>query len=706
MAGIDYNIANQIKGVQLESPMNAMAQAMQLRGLQEAAQLNALKMQEYQQQQQESNELAQIIRNPKFKYGTPEFFAEVAARAPRRYADLAAGYEKQKLGEAAEEDRRQKTLKTQFEQRQLKREFGLRKIAGAPDYGQAAGLIERSVRSGEIDREEADDLLSRLNPDADMAQFKSDVLTNLLPAKEALTAASDVEKAQLGVRKEKSELEAKELDRSLAGFNKSFSPAFISITDKNLGRAQVTQRLKAMYDYPTLGEEAKRFISYEDALKQHLDLYENDPEGYIGMLTGMTGEKIIEARNKKNDEAYEEYKTKQILDGNPYVTKDAFLASRVAKPNIPVTATEPAAAPAPAIEPAAAPAPAPAPALEAVVASTAATGTKALPPVAVDGKLEGFDFLDPQAEKLYKYAATLKDSTKAASVRAAANAIQQAYEKTKEAKRKEGDFSADYQDVMLARKKVQELKKLPPTPEILEQIDDLLDMIKTSKQGKGTKVSQNVQVSAEKKYGEKFAGNIADADVALRDAAERAPDTAANANRILSLLQSGQVITGSAANVKLQMAKFLNLGGGNDSEAVTNTEVLISSLADSTLGAIKSSGLGSGQGFTDKDREFLERAKAGQITYEATSLKRLAELAHKAAGATADKWNKRVKTIPKSAIEGTGISTDAISVPALLKSNTRSQLPTKNADGWELKEDANGRRAYVSPDGKQFKEVK
>jgi hypothetical protein len=131
------------------------------------------------------------------------------------------------------------------------------------------------------------------------------------------------------------------------------------------------------------------------------------------------------------------------------------------------------------------------------------------------------------------------------------------------------------------------------------------------------------------------------------------------------LLQSGQVITGSAANIKLQMSKLLRLGGGSDSEAITNTEVLLSSLADSTLGAIKSSGLGSGQGFTDKDREFLERAKAGQITYEAASLKRLAELAHKASAATAGKWNKRSKTIPKSAIEGTGISTEDIEVPPI-----------------------------------------
>lgn len=368
MAGIDYTIPGQFKGIQLESPMNVMAQAMQLRGLQDALQMNALKAQEYQQQQQESNELAQIIRNPKFKYGTPEFFAEVAARAPRRYADLAAGYEKQKLGEAAEEERRQKTLKTQFEQRQLKREFGLRKIAGAADYRSAVSLIERGVRTGEIDREEADDMLSQLHatgPNTDMAAFRSNVLTNLLPAKEALTAGLDIEKAQLGVRKEKSEFEAKELDRSLAGFNSAYNPALISTIDKNLGRAQVTQRLKALYNDPTLGTEAKKRMSYEAALKQHLDAYDQNPEIYVASMMGLTGEKIIEARQKAEEKqekdilkAYDEYTFERAMADRYAMPYSEFKAKYLAKrKDAPTAAPEPAAAPA----------------AESIVESTAAT---------------------------------------------------------------------------------------------------------------------------------------------------------------------------------------------------------------------------------------------------------------------------------------------------------------------------------------------
>jgi hypothetical protein len=158
-------------------------------------------------------------------------------------------------------------------------------------------------------------------------------------------------------------------------------------------------------------------------------------------------------------------------------------------------------------------------------------------------------------------------------------------------------------------------------------------------------------------------GLIADSDAAKLAAAENAPAAAETADRILNLLSTGNVITGTGANVRLQMAKALNLAGGNDSEKIANTEVLLSSLAETTMGAIKSSNLGAGQGFTNADRDFLEKAKAGQITYDAKSLARLADLSRKAAEKSADTWNKRVSQIPKSALEGPGVSLEPVVVP-------------------------------------------
>lgn len=173
----------------------------------------------------------------------------------------------------------------------------------------------------------------------------------------------------------------------------------------------------------------------------------------------------------------------------------------------------------------------------------------------------------------------------------------------------------------------------------------------------------NVNVSTEKKYGERFGGLIAESDAAKLAAAEKAPEAAATADRVMDLIQTGKVITGTGANTRLQIAKALNLAGGTDSEKIRNTEVLVSSLAETTLGAIKSSNLGAGQGFTNADRDFLEKAKAGQLSYDAKSLAELARLSRLAAEKSAESWNKRVQQIPASALEGTGLSAEPVIVP-------------------------------------------
>ena len=184
-----------------------------------------------------------------------------------------------------------------------------------------------------------------------------------------------------------------------------------------------------------------------------------------------------------------------------------------------------------------------------------------------------------------------------------------------------------------------------------------------SRIGKAGASQQVVNVSTEKKYGARFGSLIADQDAAKLAAAEAAPQAAATADRVMDMIGTGKVITGTGANVRLQIAKALNLAGGTDSDKIRNTEVLVSSLAETTLGAIKSSNLGAGQGFTNADRDFLEKAKAGQITYDSKSLTELARLSRLAAEKSAASWNKRVTQIPASALEGTGISTQPVVVP-------------------------------------------
>ena len=526
MAGIDYNIANQIKGIQLEPPENAMMRAMQLRGLQEASQMNALKQQEYQQDVAEKNALAQIYANPNLKYGSPEFFAEVSRRAPRYFEKIATGEQQRQLALSTQQTREQQREEVAQKQRLAKREFGLRKIAGAPDYAQAVSLIERGIRTGEIDREEGDDMLSRLNPDTDIRQFRSDVLTNLLPADKALTAASDIEKANLGVRKEKTEVEVKELDQALTGFNKTFNPAFISTTDKNVGRAQVTQRLTAMYDHDKLGAEAAKFMPLEQALKQHLAAYDADSENYVATVMNLSGDKIIEMRQKteeqrkaKQKQAYLDYVFDATEKGEDVMTEAEFVASLNQQPATAVATAR--------VTPAAASTTTAAPT---AVATTAPDGTKELPSVEI---IAGTYGVHPQARAFYRAGnKVMGDAIQAAHV---------AEKKRLEEEKKRGELSGEFLNVVNAEQMIADLEK-NPTPLNLKKIASLRKQINAANLGKGTNVHVGVKMpEGVKAVDQKYAQDYLDWTQG------GGADAAANAAQIKSVLDrfaNGEVLSG------------------------------------------------------------------------------------------------------------------------------------------------------------------
>jgi len=180
-----------------------------------------------------------------------------------------------------------------------------------------------------------------------------------------------------------------------------------------------------------------------------------------------------------------------------------------------------------------------------------------------------------------------------------------------------------------------------------------------------TTVNVPVNVSTEKKYGEQFAGKIADVDINKMTTAEKAPQMAESANRIIDLVKQGNVFTGPIADVKLNLARALNVAGASNEEKIANTEMLIAGTGQSTLDAIKSAGLGTGQGFTDKDLKFLQGVAGGTIGMTQQTLTNLATLQHRVAMRSAEAWNKRVGEMPKEVVQGTGLSTAPIKVPPL-----------------------------------------
>lgn len=192
------------------------------------------------------------------------------------------------------------------------------------------------------------------------------------------------------------------------------------------------------------------------------------------------------------------------------------------------------------------------------------------------------------------------------------------------------------------------------------------------------------------KYDEVFAGEYAKTDIQAMKGAEDAPMLAEKANRVREVLASGKVFTGTGAEQLLAAQKLAKVAGFKvDTKAIVNTETVVRGLADQTLQQITGSGLGTGQGFTKTDLEFLEKARSGTITMDRGTLMNVTELAHRAAAKSMEKWNKRKREIGQSettAARRIGVSMEPGTVPELYQSPKKgsgspAQKPEWGVDG-------------------------
>lgn len=206
MAGIDYTIPGQFKGIQLESPMNQMAQAMQLQGLQQQQQMNALRTQEFartreeaQRQTMQRNALARIHADPNVKPGTPEYFSRVAQEAPDLFEGVSAR-ELQRENIAAQRAQREaETEKRTFElglkKEQVSKETvskAIADIAGLDDLASIESDIEQKLASGELTADQAAKVRRGLPADdSGVPDWQRRSLISLLDLKDRLAIARD-----------------------------------------------------------------------------------------------------------------------------------------------------------------------------------------------------------------------------------------------------------------------------------------------------------------------------------------------------------------------------------------------------------------------------------------------------------------------------------------------------------------------------------
>lgn len=182
--------------------------------------------------------------------------------------------------------------------------------------------------------------------------------------------------------------------------------------------------------------------------------------------------------------------------------------------------------------------------------------------------------------------------------------------------------------------------------------------------------ASSVNVNADKSYFGNVAEGMAKNDVAAIEAGRSAPERVATARRVKEIL-SRNPITGTGAEARLAINKALATAGIVDGTNVADTEVLASSLANQALDAIKTSGLGGGNGFSNADRDFLERARAGKIDMNSQSLARLADLNERAALASVQRANSIIETLKKSPQSGSmAQQLQPIQIPSVVRNAT------------------------------------
>ena len=169
----------------------------------------------------------------------------------------------------------------------------------------------------------------------------------------------------------------------------------------------------------------------------------------------------------------------------------------------------------------------------------------------------------------------------------------------------------------------------------------------------------SLSLNTEKSFGGELGNQLAKQDAGKFEAATKAPSMLSNINATRDILNSGNVITGAFADEKLNIARVgqaLGVAGKSTDEMVANTQILFANRAGAVLDSIRASGLGAGQGFSNADRDYLEKAKMGGIKFSPNAMKTQLDIEERVARATAATWNERFDQIPDTAKKPLGLT--------------------------------------------------
>lgn len=189
----------------------------------------------------------------------------------------------------------------------------------------------------------------------------------------------------------------------------------------------------------------------------------------------------------------------------------------------------------------------------------------------------------------------------------------------------------------------------------------------------------SLTVNTEKSFGGALGSKIAEQDADKYNSAVKTPAMISNINATRNILEGGNVITGAFADEKLNIARVgqaLGVTGKGTDDMISNTQTLFANRAGAVLDSIKASGLGAGQGFSNADRDYLEKAKMGGIKFSTDAMKKQLDIEERAARALANNWNERFDAMPDSAKKPLGLS--RIELPSAKGGEKKTGVKTYN----------------------------
>lgn len=195
--------------------------------------------------------------------------------------------------------------------------------------------------------------------------------------------------------------------------------------------------------------------------------------------------------------------------------------------------------------------------------------------------------------------------------------------------------------------------------------------------GKASASAPRVDLKVENKMGESIAGQIGPMLRAGRERTEGAINLGRSGEEIIAALDSGQVIAGPGANLRIfgaQVADLLGVGGKDNTEKLQNTRRVVRGLADAAVEARKRLA-GQGQ-VTENEAKAVEKASSGSIDdLTPEEIRLIAGLNVKAARLAARDYESQLGAMPDSMMGARPF----YAIPGLERWTTETEAPSAPA---------------------------